>query len=475
MDGLEFSEIAKKDLERTLRIDSEFYKKENLIIEQLLQKTKYSPLTRFVKVSDGNHMTISDKFATEGIPYYRGQDVKSFFIEDSHPVYIDDMSFNMPYMVRSHLQKGDVLLSIVGTIGKLSLVNSNQKATCSCKLAILRPKKESIGETIATFLTSKYGQNQIKKYTRGAVQMGLILEDMDQLLVPDFSEKFITKISELFVNMNCIKSSSITAYEKANSMLLNALSFEMHKESYGIVHSEKTLIDSFKSSGRLDAEYYHPKYDSLFTTLKKYKTIPLGGTQGIVSIKKSIEPGSEAYLEEGIPFVRVSDVDKYEISTPSIMISKDIVSNIEELYPRKDTILLSKDGSIGIAYKLERDMEAVTSGALLHLTVKDIDMILPDYLTLVLNSPIVQLQAERDCSGAIIQHWKPSDIEKVLIPILDMSVQKEIASKVQESFRLREESKLLLNLAVKTVEMAIETNETTALIWLESQKAKEVK
>ena len=204
--------------------------------------------------------------------------------------------------------------------------------------------------------------------------------------------------------------------------------------------------------------------------LSKQKTLFLSGDKGLVSIKKSFEPGSEAYLEEGIPFIRVSDVDKYEISTPPIMLSKDIVPNIEDLYPKKDTILLSKDGSIGIAYKLEKDMEAVTSGALLHLTVKDSNVVLPNYLTLVLNSPIVQLQAERDCNGAIIQHWKPSDIEKVLIPILDMSVQQEIASKVQESFHLRAESKRLLDLAVKTVEMAIETDETSALLWLELQK-----
>ena len=232
----------------------------------------------------------------------------------------------------------------------------------------------------------------------------------------------------------------------------------------------KTFKDTFKTSGRLDAEYYHPKYDNLFDALSKHQTMPLSGNQGLVSIKKSIEPGSEAYQEEGIPFIRVSDVDKYEISSPPIMISKKLVPNINELYPKKDTILLSKDGSIGIAYKLERDIEAVTSGALLHLTVKDSNVVLPDYLTLVLNSPVVQLQAERDCSGAVIQHWKPSDIEKVLIPILDMSVQKEIASKVQESFRLREESKRLLELAVHTVEMAIETDEEKALLWLETKK-----
>ena len=136
---------------------------------------------------------------------------------------------------------------------------------------------------------------------------------------------------------------------------------------------------------------------------------------------------------------------------------------------KKDTIILSKDGSVGIAYKIEKDMEVITSGALLHLTVKDSNIVLPNYLTLVLNSPIVQLQAEKDCNGAIIQHWKPSDIEKVLIPILEMSIQKEISNKVQESFCLREESQRLLHLAVKIVEMAIKIDEETALDWLKTQ------
>ena len=272
MDGLECSEISKNDLERTLRIDSEFYQKENLNVEKLLQKTEYFPLTKFTSVSDGNHMAISDRFITVGIPYYRGQDVKSFFIEDSQPICIDEESFGSSYMMRSHLQKGDVLLSIVGTIGKLSLVNSNRKATCSCKLAILRPQKGVSGEVIATFLTSKYGQNQIKKYTRGAVQMGLILEDMDQLLVPNFSNEFITKITELFTDMNQAKTNSILVYDEANRLLLERLSIETQFEDNGIISTSKLLSESFKVSGRLDAEYYQPKYDELFNVLKKHNT-----------------------------------------------------------------------------------------------------------------------------------------------------------------------------------------------------------
>ena len=114
-------------------------------------------------------------------------------------------------------------------------------------------------------------------------------------------------------------------------------------------------------------------------------------------------------------------------------------------------------------------MRIITSGALLHLTVRDTDTVLPDYLTLVLNSPIVQLQAERDANGAIIQHWKPSEIEKVVIPVLDMSIQREISDKVQESFALRHKSKELLEYAKQAVEMAIEQGEETALDWLKDK------
>ena len=111
----------------------------------------------------------------------------------------------------------------------------------------------------------------------------------------------------------------------------------------------------------------------------------------------------------------------------------------------------------------------VTSGALLHLVVKDTNDVLPDYLTLVLNSYIVQLQAERDTNGAIIQHWKPSEIEKVLIPILDMSIQKKLAEKVQKSFQLRKDAQNLLDIAVKAVEIAVEQNEAVAIEWLKKK------
>jgi hypothetical protein len=90
-------------------------------------------------------------------------------------------------------------------------------------------------------------------------------------------------------------------------------------------------------------------------------------------------------------------------------------------------------------------------------------------MTFTLNSLIVQLQAQRDAGGSIIQHWKPSEIQEILIPIIDISVQKQIEEKIKKSFLLKEESKQLLDLAKKAVEIAIEEDENKAMEFINAQ------
>lgn len=219
-----------------------------------------------------------------------------------------------------------------------------------------------------------------------------------------------------------------------------------------VVSATKKLSDSFLCSGRFDAEYYQPKYDYLFKKLSDYETLALGD---LVDIHKSIEPGSDAYCDSGIPFVRVSNLSKFGLSETSLYLDK--MNYTDVIRPIKDTILLSKDGSVGIAYKIEENLDLITSGAILHLKIKS-SKVLPDYLTLVINSIIVQLQAERDAGGSIIQHWKPSEIEKVRIPILPLDIQTYISKKVQHCFILRKESLQLLEQAKSLVEHIIESS-----------------
>lgn len=710
LEGLEITEINNNSLERTFRLDSEFYSKKNLSLQKLLNDIGAQSLSNFTTISDGNHMSISESFLDEGIPYYRGGDIYNVFIETTtSPLYIPRTIFDMPTMQRSHLQKGDVLMSIVGAIiGNVSLVTTNNMATCSCKLAIIRPNKNMLlPEYVAIYLMSMYGQRQIQKYRRGSGQTGFILEDFDQLLIPNidisiqkkisaivkqsyesmiksqqlygsaedyllkclgltdfifnleasnvksFKESFLasgrfdaeyylpkfedytnliwqykggadtvcnicevkdqTFIPELNKDYQYIELSNVgnsgeitgvfpisgaelpsrarrivhtgdviisslegsinscalitqeydgalcsTGFyviksDKMNSETLLTLfkslpiqqlmargcsgtimpgisraeldtiplpiickevqneikqhvqkSFALRQEAYNLLEEAKLTVENaillgggkwlkyndlrkqsdsefriamlilhnninypychttskrgvtykklslcLSNSGRLDAEYYQPKYDKLTAYLNDF---PCSTLSELVDIHKSVEPGSDVYQDTGIPFVRVQDLSKYGITETNIFLPEKDYTDV--IRPKKDTILLSKDGSVGIAYKMDTDLNCITSGAILHLTLKD-RSILADYLTLVLNSIVVKMQSERDAGGSIIQHWKPSEIEDVIIPILPISIQKELSKRMQQSFALRKESEQLLQEAKALVENEI--------------------
>jgi restriction endonuclease S subunit len=363
-------------------------------------------------------------------------------------------------MKRSHLEKGNILMSIVGAIiGNISLVRTDEKQTCSCKLAIFRPRKGVNSTSAAIYLKTRYAQNQIQKFRRGAAQTGFLLEDTDQIVMPEFSDAFHRVISNAVSKMDTTLKKSKATYIVAESHLLSAIGMNNFSASQDSI-TVKSFSKSFGANGRLDAEYYQRKYEDMLKHISGFDCKKLGD---IVSVKKSIEPGSDFYGDEGVPFVRVSDITKFGIQQPAIRIP----GNLTELRPVKDTILLSKDGSVGIAYKVEDDFDYITSSALLHLTVTN--GVLPDYLTLVLNSVIVQMQAERDAGGSIIQHWKPSEIEEVVIPIVNNTVQQQIAANIQESFELRRQSEFILNKAKCAVEIAIEDGEDKAMVWLDKE------
>lgn len=363
---------------------------------------------------------------------------------------------------RTQLKENDIIISTVGTIGNCAVVDKAiLPANSDRHVGIIRVGKDSDYKPrfISTFLLSKYGRFQTKRHTTGNVQPNLFLYKIRDLKIPYISLNFQQRIEDIIVESTSLLQSSKEIYKEAEVLLEREFELDSYVEPKEIC-SVKSFSESFGESGRLDAQYYQEKFDVLFERLEKYNTEKL---VDIVNISKSIEPGSEVYGDEGVPFLRVSDLSKYELTSPEIHIPKSIHPSIDNLYPKKDTILLSKDGSVGIAYKVSKDLECVTSSAILHLKIKDASLIQTDYLTLVLNSRVVQLQAERDAGGSIIQHWKPSEIKKVLIPILDINIQSAISCLVQQSFELREKANKKLEEAIQIVELAIEQGEEEAL------------
>ena len=98
--------------------------------------------------------------------------------------------------------------------------------------------------------------------------------------------------------------------------------------------------------------------------------------------------------EEGVPFVRVSNLSPFEI-TEEKNISEDLYAEVRQHQPEQGEILFSKDGTPGIAHYLrEQPPKMIPSGGVLRLKSKT-DKVKNEYLALVLNSILTQEQVNR--------------------------------------------------------------------------------
>lgn len=468
------------------RIDAEYYlpKYEDYVNAVSLYSGGVTPLGRVCTIKDSNY---TPKHGTK----YRYIELANIGNSGDITSYSYENGEDLPTRARRIVTKGDVIVSsIEGSLSSCALITDEyDRALCSTGFYVVRSSRIN-PETLLTLFKAPPMQQLLRKGCSGTILTGIAKQEFEKIPLPliraEVQEEIAAHVRRSFAlrrEASALLENAKHSVEHAieigemkevcggNPLIINDLRKQSAKHEHlamrlllkelgglgttanqqraAAAATVKRLSQSFQATGRLDAEYYHPKYDYLDARLS---TIPTKRLGEVVKIQKSIEPGSEAYRDEGVPFIRVADLNKFGLGSPSVYLDRKAFSSA--LRPKKNTILLSKDGSVGIAYKMEEDADVITSSAMLHLTVKDSD-VLPDYLTLLLNSRVVQMQAERDAGGSIILHWRLSAIEQVSIPILDCHVQKEIARRVQRSFALRREAAQLLADAKRKVENAI--------------------
>ena len=446
LEGLEicevpFSRVIGNDI---VRMESEFYNSNTVSYKNTVKASQIIDFSQYGTSKELNEMG-------EGYPVLRLNEFNYSFI--SHPdKYCSLLDIDAYHGLQ--LKKDDVLICRTNGnpkfVGRSAIVPKDYDYAFASYLFRIRPNRKYINSaTLVAFLNSKYGRLEIEKYSMVGNQANFSPAKFREISIPVFSKDLNDKIEDItYRAFQKLEMSESLYSEAAHNMLecIDLYDFTARANYCSVM----TLKESFIETGRLDAEYYQPKYDSLFEKLKDFPTATI---KEIATIQKSIEPGSDAYQEEGIPFIRVANLSKFGLSNSDVKL--DTTQFADTIRPQKDTILLSKDGSVGIAYKMEETQDVITSSAILHLQLTTPN-VLPDYLTLVLNSIVVKLQAGRDAGGSIIQHWKPSEIEHVIIPILPMNEQQMIANKIKQSFKMRKDAQDLLLQAKCIIETAIE-------------------
>ena len=430
------------------RIDAEYYKPEYFEIYNNLEKKKNTILLEDIaeEILSGSYI---DTYFPQGVLYLRVNNLREDGFDFSDIKYVDIQYSKIPQKIRVHIN--DLILGRTGTVGVVLVIpNELDGAVMSQHITKIVPKDTINRFYLMVYLNSKYGRLQVEKTALGSMQKELTLGATKNIKVLIPSQSFQQKIEEIVKESQEKRKLADEKYKEAEEILNEELGLEDLDLS-----TQKTFeAKFFEAEDRFDPEYYQPRYKKIISKLKSQKSKLLGE---ITKIRKGIEVGHEAYINEGKPFIRVQDYNEKEliVSGSTNYIRPYLYEELKKNHkPDTGEIIYSKDGTVGRAFVIEKDnSEFIVSGGILILTPRDVDNY---YLALVLNSEIVRSQAVRKSIGAIIQHLSIDEVKKLQIPILPQSTQLKVSSLIQESFQLRQEAKELINRAKQKVEELIE-------------------
>ena len=288
-------------------------------------------------------------------------------------------------------------------------------------------------------------------------------DQIKSILIPIPSLSFQQRIESLVKESYNRRKKADEKYKEAERLLNKILGIEkLELEDEKIF---ETRFNEVKVGQRIDADFYKPIFILSLNILKN------GEEKGIFSVKKlseiakiskGIEVGSDAYVDEGKLFLRVSNITEKEItiSDSAEFIRESLFNELKAKYKlMPGEVLYTKDATIGVAFPVGDDFnDAIISGGIIRIKPhNDLDQY---YLALVLNSLLCRSQAERHSIGAVIKHYTYSKIKDLLVPIISEEKQTQISNLVKQSFTLRREAKELLEKAKKEVEGFIEKNES---------------
>ena len=139
------------------------------------------------------------------------------------------------------------------------------------------------------------------------------------------------------------------------------------------------------------------------------------------------------YVASGIPFISVKDISggKLDFSDCKYITEKEHCELYSRCNPEYGDILLTKVGTTGIPVIVDttNEFSLFVSVALLKFNQ---EMLSNEYLACLINSPLVQKQAEKNTRGVGNKNWVMRDIANTLIVIPPLLEQQRIVSKLQK-------------------------------------------
>ena len=282
------------------------------------------------------------------------QNVQNGFLDMSSVRYLSDADFMFENQ-RTKASKGDVLLTIVGTIGRTCVLKGDEgNITFQRSVAILKPSKEILSYYLMYYLLSQ--SSRLNTKAQGAAQKGIYLKQLGayDISYPSIEEqqRIVSRLDAAFAHIDKLKANAEKQLSEARVLFQKALTKAME-----------------------------PKVG---WEAKKIKDISLLITKG-----SSPKWQGNSYVNSGgILFVTSENVrESYLEFNPAKYVDNSFnIKQRRSILKKNDVLVNIVGASIGRAAVFDIDVENANINQAVCLIRLDKNKLLPQYLCLFLNS-----------------------------------------------------------------------------------------
>ena len=453
MEGLEISIVKLSESVSSTnetRWDSEYYLKDYIQNEKIIKRKNcyvFSDLCNFVK--KGIFDLSPENYIDNGVPFIRTSEIKEMTGNFSTTVFLDELVHKEN--LKTELLPNDLVFTKIGAyIGDVAMLPAiYEKYNFSQNVAGASLKDKSLGAYLVSFFASKYGKKQIIRSSMLSGQGKLELSEIRNYKIPIPSDSIRNRLSKSFSDSQSKLEESKSLYSQAEDLLLGELGLKDWQPK-NTLHTTKKFSD-FAQSGRLDAEYYQPKYDEIEKELSKKNTLEISKVGQICD--KNFTPLDNVEYK----YIELADIGAYgEITGCTMAIGSELPTRARRIVHKGDVLISSIEGSLQSCAIVPKEFDnALCSTGFYVMTPNKINA---ETLLILLKSTVIQLLLKKGCSGTILTNISKDEFLKIKLPILPEQIQTKIASLIQQSFECKAQSKQLLEDAKRMVEAEIEKN-----------------
>ncbi|MCM1025930.1 MAG: restriction endonuclease subunit S [Roseburia sp.] len=397
-----------------------------------------------------------------GYPVLRLNEFDSFFIH-APAKYCDLIDVDTYESLK--LKKNDVLICRTNGnpryVGKAALVPQDYEYAFASYLYRIRPDEKLINSaTLVAYLNSVYGRAEIERLSMVGNQANFSPAKFRHIeipvLGPAFQKLICSTVETAFTRLNDAR----VQYENASVQLSAGMEFDKWKLSASGV-SVRTFKD-ISEAGRIDAEYYQPKYDELLARIRNLGKSTIKTKCNIHD--KNFNPEKTVEYK----YIELANIGTAgEICGCTIAPGYELPSRARRMVHKGNIIISSIEGSLQSCALITDEYDGALCST--GFFVLDSDEINSETMLVLFKSDPVQALLKQQCTGTVLTAFSKDGLMSIPIPDISDDLQAEIKSSVKESFRLRQSSKNLLEAAKCAIELAIEQDEDKAIAYLKER------